>query len=72
MNLGAVPIRAGGVTHQPFVEAKEIVAGSYVLNAPDLSTALTIAGTNPVIADGGGVEVRPVHSGGWVDSTPGG
>jgi hypothetical protein len=33
-----------------------------VIEAPDLDAALAIAGTNPVVRDGGGVEVRPVHS----------
>ena len=46
---------------------KEIVAGFYVIEAPDLDAALAVAGTNPVIRQGGGVEVRPVHSGGMVE-----
>lgn len=29
---------------------------------PDLDAALAIAKTNPVVREGGGVEVRPVHS----------
>jgi len=62
----ATSIRRGGITDGPFIEGKEIVAGFYVLDAPDLDTALAIAGTNPVVAGGGGVEVRPVHSGGPV------
>jgi hypothetical protein len=62
-------IRASGVTDGPFTEAREIVAGFYVLEAPDLATALAIAGTNPVVRAGGGVEVRPVHSGGIVGVT---
>ena len=57
-------IRADGVTDGPFVEAKEVVAGFYILEASDLDAAVAIAGTNPVIGAGGGVEVRPVHSGG--------
>jgi len=40
------------------------VAGFYILEAPDLDAALAIAGSNPVVRSGGGVEVRPVHSGG--------
>jgi hypothetical protein len=60
----ATSIRADGVTDGPFVDAKEVVAGFYILEAPDLDAALAIAGTNPVIRAGGGVEVRPVHSGG--------
>lgn len=60
----ATSVRADGVTDGPFVDAKEVVAGFYILEAPDLDTALAIAGTNPVIRAGGGVEVRPIHSGG--------
>jgi hypothetical protein len=63
----ATSIRAEGVTDGPFIEAKEIVAGFYIIEAPDLDAALAIAGTNPVVRHGGGVEVRPVHSGGLVD-----
>jgi hypothetical protein len=43
-----------------------VVAGFYVLEAPDVDTAVAIASTNDVISHGGGVEVRPVHSGGMV------
>ena len=63
----ATSIRGNGVTDGPFIDAKEIVAGFYIIEAPDLDSALAIAGTNPVIHEGGGVEVRPVHSGGLVD-----
>jgi hypothetical protein len=63
----ATSIRAGGVTDGPFVDAKEIVAGFYIIEAPDLNAALAIAGTNPAVRQGGGVEVRPVHSGGLVE-----
>lgn len=62
----ATSIRADSITDGPFIESKEIVAGFYIIEAPDLDAALAIAGTNPVIRDGGGVEVRPVHSGGVV------
>lgn len=40
----------------------KVVAGFYVIEKPDLDAALAIAKTNPVVRDGGGVEVRPVHS----------
>jgi hypothetical protein len=63
----AMSVRAGAVSDGPFLDAKEIVAGFYVIEAPDLEAALAIAGTNPVIREGGGVEVRPVHSGGVVE-----
>ena len=63
----ATSLRAGATTQGPFLDSKEVVAGFYVIEAPDLNTALTIAGTNPVIREGGGVEVRPIHSGGLVE-----
>lgn len=63
----ATSIRADTITDGPFLETKEIVAGFYVIEAPDLDAALAIARTNPVIRDGGGVEVRPVHSGGVIE-----
>jgi hypothetical protein len=62
----ATSIRADRVTDGPFIDAKEVVAGFYILEAPDLDAALAVAGTNPVIRAGGGVEVRPVHSGGVI------
>ena len=58
----ATSIRDGAITDGPFLDAKEVVAGFYVIEAPDLDAALAIARTNPVVRDGGGVEVRPVHS----------
>ncbi len=63
----ATSVRAEGVTDGPFVDAKEVVAGFYVIEAPDLDTALAIAGSNPVVKAGGGVEVRPIHSGGVIN-----
>ncbi|MGT2426500.1 YciI family protein [Amnibacterium kyonggiense] len=61
-------IRADGVTEGPFVDAEQVVAGVYVLEADDLDQAVRIARTNPVVRGrgGGGVEVRPIHSGGTV------
>ncbi|HEY8456711.1 MAG TPA: YciI family protein [Actinopolymorphaceae bacterium] len=58
----ATSIRSDGITDGPFVESKEIVAGFYVIEAPDLDAALRIARLNPAISEGGGVEVRPVAS----------
>jgi hypothetical protein len=57
----ATSIRGDVLTDGPFIESKEIVAGFYVIEAPDLDTALAIAKRNPVTWQGGGVEVRPVH-----------
>ncbi len=55
----ATSIRGGSdVTDGPFVETKEALGGYYVIEAPDLDTALVVAKTCP--ARFGGVEVRPV------------
>jgi hypothetical protein len=58
----ATSIRGDVITDGPFVDSKEVVAGFYVVQAPDLDTALAIARRNPAVTGGGGVEVRPVHS----------
>jgi hypothetical protein len=55
----ATSVRGDVVTDGPFAEAKEVVAGFYVLEAPDLDVALRIAKLNPATRDGG-VEVRPL------------
>jgi hypothetical protein len=55
----ATSIRGGSdVTDGPFVETKEALGGYYVIEAPDLDTALAVAKGCP--ARFGGVEVRPV------------
>jgi hypothetical protein len=54
----ATSVRGGEVTDGPFVETKEALGGYYVIDAPDLDTALAVAKTCP--ARFGGVEVRPV------------
>lgn len=56
----ATSIRADAITDGPFIDSKEVVAGFYVIEAPDLDAALAIARLNPVVKDGGGVEVRPL------------
>ena len=58
----ATAIRGDIITDGPFVDSKEVIAGFYVIEAPDLDAALAIARLNPVVREGGGVEVRPVHS----------
>jgi hypothetical protein len=55
----ATSIRGDVVTDGPFIEAKEVVAGFFILEAPDLDTAVRIARLNPATLDGG-VEVRPL------------
>lgn len=59
-------VSADGIAEAPFVDAPYVVAGFYVLDAPDLDTAVTLAATNPAVREGGGVEVRLVHSGGVI------
>lgn len=59
----ATSIRGDAVTDGPFVDAKEVVAGFYVIEAPHLDAALEIARRNPINQQGGGVEVRPVEGG---------
>jgi hypothetical protein len=58
----ATSVRGDVVTDGPFLDAKEVVAGFYVIEAPDLDTALEVAKRNPATQLGGGVEVRPVSS----------
>ena len=61
----AVSIRRDGTSPGPFVQADQFVAGFYVIEAPDLDAAMAIARVNPAVRTAtGGVEVRPVHSGG--------
>ena len=54
----ATSVRGSDVTDGPFVETKEALGGYYLVEAPDLDTALAVARTVP--ARFGGVEVRPV------------
>lgn len=58
----ATSVSGDAITDGPFIDSKEVVAGFYVIEAPDLDAALAIARLNPVVREGGGVEVRPVHS----------
>ena len=58
----ATSVREDIITDGPFIDSKEVVAGFYVIEAPDLDAALAIVRSNPVVREGGGVEVRPVHS----------
>jgi hypothetical protein len=54
----ATSIRGSEVTDGPFVETKEVLGGFYLIDAPDLDTALAIGKLCP--ARFGGAEVRPV------------
>jgi hypothetical protein len=55
-------IRGDVITDGPFIESKEVIAGFYVIEAPHLDAALEIARQNPILHQGGGLEIRPVHS----------
>ncbi|MER6008427.1 YciI family protein [Nonomuraea angiospora] len=65
----ATSIRGDVVTDGPFVDAKEVIAGFAIIEAPDLDAALKIARANPATQQGGGVEVRPVE-GGFIADRP--
>ncbi|WP_394253554.1 YciI family protein [Arthrobacter pityocampae] len=63
----AVSVRYDDTTAGPFVQADQFVAGFYVIDAPDLEAAVAVARLNPAVRTStGGVEVRPVHSGGII------
>lgn len=53
-------IRSDGLTDGPFLEAKQVILGFYVIEASDLDAALKTAKRNPILTQGGGLEVRPV------------
>jgi hypothetical protein len=65
----ATSVRGDAVTDGPFLDAKEVVAGFCVIEAPDLDAALAIARSNPINQQGGGVEVRPIE-GGFIADRP--
>ena len=55
----ATSVRGGSeVTDGPFAETKEALGGYYLIDAPDLDSALAVGKLCP--ARFGGVEVRPV------------
>ena len=54
----ATTVRGSDVTDGPFVETKEALGGYYLIDAPDLDTALAVGKLCP--ARFGGVEVRPI------------
>ncbi len=60
----ATTVRAGSggslITDGPFADAKEVLAGYYILEAPDLDAALEFAERIPAVRFGGAVEVRPL------------
>jgi hypothetical protein len=63
----AVSIDANGLRRGPFLDLPQVVAGFYVIEASDIAAATEIARGNPAVRSaGGGVEIRPIHSGGPV------
>lgn len=57
----ATTVRAGGlVTDGPFADTKEVFGGFFLIEAPDLDSALELAGRVPAVRLGGSVEVRPL------------
>jgi hypothetical protein len=66
-DTAATSVRGDAVTDGPFLDAKEVIAGFYVIEAPDLDAALDIAKSNPINQQGGGIEVRPIEGGFIVD-----
>jgi hypothetical protein len=66
----ATSVRGDMVTDGPFIEAKEVIAGFYILEARDLDHALKIAKLCPANWQGGGVEVRPIAAGSSLPPTP--
>jgi len=60
LRAGSGPGRPA-ITDGPFTEAKEVVGGFYLLEAPDLDAAIAMAQQFPELGfDHSGVEVRPV------------
>jgi hypothetical protein len=57
----ATTLRAGGlITDGPFADTKEVFGGFYLVEAPDLDSALELAVRIPAIRLGGSVEIRPL------------
>ena len=54
--------KAGSVSDGPFAEAKETVAGYFLLNVEGIDEALAIARECPALAYGVTVEVRPLQA----------
>jgi hypothetical protein len=48
------------LTDGPFADTKEIFGGYFTVEAPDIDSALELAGRIPALRFGGSVEVRPL------------
>jgi hypothetical protein len=47
----ATSIRGDIITDGPFIDAKEVIVGFYVIEAPDLDAALALTRANPVVRE---------------------
>lgn len=61
-------LRAEGASEGPYHSTGHVVAGFYVLEADSLEGAIHLARKDPSLLTGGGIEVRPVHSGGVIET----
>lgn len=61
-------VRAEGPREGPYHPTGHVVAGFYVLEAASVEEALDLASRDPSLLTGGGIEVRPVHSGGVIEA----
>lgn len=62
-------LSADGSRNAPYRADGHLIAGFYVLEAADIEEALHLARKDPSLLSGGGIEVRPVHSGGVIGTT---
>jgi hypothetical protein len=58
---GGRHIRKSTVTDGPYVEGKEVVAGYYVIEAPDYDAAVALGRGCPHTKYGGWIEVREIE-----------
>ncbi len=65
---GRTPRRADGSSDGAYRSGGHLSAGFYVLEASDIDEALHLARKDPALLSAGGIEVRPVHSGGVIEA----
>ncbi|SEG78135.1 Uncharacterized conserved protein [Thermomonospora echinospora] len=58
----ATSVRGDEISDGTFHPAKEVLAGFFVIEAPDLDVAVKVAKLNPATRHGGGVEIRPLFT----------
>ena len=59
---GVVPPEQLSDNRRAVLRTKDVIAGFCVIEAPDLDAALAIARRNPILQEGGGVEVRRTYA----------